>query len=64
VKDDRVESDRPCAVEQRDQLALLLLSGKPGARRPVTIGRGAEPGAPKFAQDDWRKDGAVAQSDA
>src|SRR5256885_10105858 len=64
VKDDCIEADRSRAVEERDQLSLLLLGRKPSARGPVAIGRGTEPGAPKLAQDDWRKDGTIAQSDA
>src|SRR3954469_5627748 len=63
VKDDCVESDRPRPIEERDQLALLLLRRQSGARRPVTIGRGAQPGAPELPRDYRREHRAVAERD-
>src|SRR5690242_13449586 len=63
VEDDRVEPDRPRAVEQRDQLALLLLRRQAGTRRPVSIRGGAQPGSAEFPRNDRREDRAVAKGD-
>ena len=64
VKDDGVEAKSTSTIQQRDELALLLLGGKAGARRPVAIRRGAQPRAAELAENDRRKDSAIAQSDA
>src|SRR5215475_946604 len=59
VEDDRVQPNRVRAIEQRDQLALLLLRCQSWSRGPITVRGRAEPRTPKFTKDDRGKYGAV-----
>src|SRR5438105_884359 len=64
VKDDRIEANPPRAIQQRDELTLLLLRGESGTGRPIAVRGRAQPSTSKLAKDDRRKNRAVAQGDA